>query len=176
MDWYYIVIFSIGGALVLLTIVSIVFSLLFPVLDKWNKRYLVTHFSLQLLCMLACFIDALVYGNPEMIVLERIDVFFEFLLLTLIVVMPSFLLSHYMGEKISTSLLSKLAIVFAVTHIALLIIGQFTDIFYQVTANNELIRGPLFPLLVFPAVVIMLFDIIGSSKSLFISLIFFNKV
>lgn len=161
MDWYYIVIFSIGGALVLLTIVSIVFSLLFPVLDKWNKRYLVTQFSLQLLCMLACFIDALVYGNPEMIVLERIDVFFEFLLLVLIVVMPSFLLSHYTGEKISTSLLSKLAIVFAVTHIALLIIGQFTDIFYQVTANNELVRGPLFPLLVFPAVVIMLFDIVG---------------
>ncbi len=161
MDWYYIVIFSIGGALVLLTIVSIVFSLLFPVLDKWNKRYLVTHFSLQLLCMLACFFDALVYGNPEMIVLEKINVFLEFFFLILIVVMPSILLSHYAGEKISTGLLSKLAIVFAVTHIALLIIGQFTDIFYQVTTNNEVIRGPLFPLLVFPAVVIMLFDIVG---------------
>ena len=75
--------------------------------------------------------------------------------------MPSILLSHYAGEKISTGLLSKLAIVFAVTYIALLIIGQFTDIFYQVTANSEFIRGPLFPLLVFPAVVIMLFDIVG---------------
>ena len=75
MDWYYIVIFSIGGALILLTIVSIIFSLLFPVLDKWNKRFLVTNFSLQLLCMLACFVDALVYGNPEMIVLEKINVF-----------------------------------------------------------------------------------------------------
>ena len=137
MDWYYLLIFSIGGALVLLTIVSIVFSLVFPVLDKWNKRYLVTHFSLQLLCMVACFIDALVYGNPEMVVLERIDVFFEFLLLVLIVAMPSILLSHYAGEKIKTGLLSELAIVFAMTHIILLIIAQFTDIFYQITPNHN---------------------------------------
>ena len=161
MDWYYLLIFSIGGALVLLTIVSIIFSLVLPVLDKWNKRYLVTHFSLQLLCMLACFIDALVYGNPEMVILERIDVFFEFLLLVLIVAMPSILLSHYAGEKIKTGLLSELAIVFAMTHIILLIIAQFTDIFYQITPNNEIQRGPLFPLLVAPAVVIMLFDIVG---------------
>ena len=161
MDWYYLLIFSIGGALVLLTIVSIIFSLVLPVLDKWNKRYLVTHFSLQLLCMVACFIDAIIYSNPEMIVLERIDVFFEFLLLVLIVAMPSILLSHYAGEKIKTGLLSELAIVFAMTHIILLIIAQFTDIFYQITPNNEIQRGPLFPLLVVPAVVIMLFDIVG---------------
>ena len=161
MDWYYLLIFSIGGALVLLTIVSIVFSLVFPVLDKWNKRYLVTHFSLQLLCMVACFIDAIIYNNPEMVILERIDVFFEFLLLVLIVAMPSILLSHYAGEKIKTGLLSELAIVFAMTHIILLIIAQFTDIFYQITPNNEIQRGPLFPLLVAPAVVIMLFDIVG---------------
>ena len=161
MDWYYLLIFSIGGALVLLTIVSIVFSLVFPVLDKWNKRYLVTHFSLQLLCMVACFIDAIIYGNSELVVLERIDVFFEFLLLVLIVAMPSILLSHYAGEKIKTGLLSELAIVFAMTHIILLIIAQFTDIFYQITPNNEIQRGPLFPLLVAPAVVIMLFDIVG---------------
>ena len=161
MDWYYLLIFSIGGALVLLTIVSIVFSLVLPVLDKWNKRYLVTHFSLQLLCMVACFIDAIIYNNPEMVILERIDVFFEFLLLVLIVAMPSILLSHYAGEKIKTGLLSELAIVFAMTHIILLIIAQFTDIFYQITPNNEIQRGPLFPLLVAPAVVIMLFDIVG---------------
>ena len=161
MDWYYLLIFSIGGALVLLTIVSIVFSLVFPVLDKWNKRYLVTHFSLQLLCMVACFIDAIIYSNSELVILERIDVFFEFLLLVLIVAMPSILLSHYAGEKIKTGLLSELAIVFALTHVILLIIAQFTDIFYQITPNNEIQRGPLFPLLVAPAVVIMLFDIVG---------------
>ena len=161
MDWYYLLIFSIGGALVLLTIVSIVFSLVLPVLDKWNKRYLVTHFSLQLLCMVTCFIDAIIYSNSEMVVLERIDVFFEFLLLVLIVAMPSILLSHYAGEKVKTGLLSELAIVFAITHIILLLIAQFTDIFYQITPNNEIQRGPLFPLLVFPGVVIMLFDIVG---------------
>ncbi len=161
MDWYYLLIFSIGGALVLLTIVSIIFSLVLPVLDKWNKRYLVTHFSLQLLCMVVCFTDAIIYSNSEMVVLERIDVFFEFLLLVLIVAMPSILLSHYAGEKIKTGLLSELAIVFAITHIVLLIIAQFTDVFYQITPNNEIQRGPLFPLLLFPIVVIMLFDIVG---------------
>lgn len=161
MEWYYSVVFSIGGALILLTIVSIIFSLFLPVLDKWNKRYLITNFSLQLLCMIASFIDALIYGNSDMVVLERIDVFFEFFFLILIVVMPSFLLSHYAGEKIKNALLSNLAIVFAIMHIVLLIIAQFTDIFYKITPENDIVRGPLFPLLVFPAIVIMLVDIVG---------------
>lgn len=161
MDWYYSVIFSIGGALIFLTIASIIFSLLVPVLDKWNKRYLVTNFSLQLLCMIAFFLDAIAYGNPQMILLEKIIVFFEFFFLVSIVVMPSILLSHYAGEKVKTGLLSNLAIVFALTQIALLIIAQFTDIFYKITEDNEIVRGPLFPLLVSPAIVIMLFDIVG---------------
>lgn len=161
MVWYYNVAFSIGGALMLLIVVSIIFSLLLPVLDKWNKRYLVAHFSLQLLCMITCFIDAAVYGNAKYVMLERINVFFEFFFLILIVVMPSILLTHYTGEKIQTGLLSKLAIVFAITNIVLLIIGQFTDIFYQITPENKLIRGPLFSLLVSPTIVIMLLNIIG---------------
>ena len=161
MDWYYITVYSIAGAFILLTILGIVFSLVVPIFDKWNKRYLITLFSFQLLCMATCFLDIIIYDNPKMATLEKINIFLEFLSLISIAVMPSVFLSHYAGEKLKNGLLAKIAIVFGITSLALLIIGQFTDIFYSVTSNNEIKRGPLFPLLVSPVLVILLFDIVG---------------
>ena len=161
MDWYYITVYSIAGAFILLTILGIVFSLVVPIFDKWNKRYLITLFSFQLLCMATCFLDIIIYDNPKMATLEKINIFLEFLSLISIAVMPSVFLSHYAGEKLKNGLLAKIAIVFGITSLALLIIGQFTDIFYSVTPNNEIKRGPLFPLLVSPVLVILLFDIVG---------------
>lgn len=161
MDWYYITVYSIAGAFILLTILGIVFSLVVPIFDKWNKRYLITLFSFQLLCMATCFLDIIIYDNPKMATLEKINIFLEFLSLISIAVMPSVFLSHYAGEKLKNGLLAKIAIVFGITSLALLIIGQFTDIFYSVTSNNEIKRGPLFPLLISPVLVILLFDIVG---------------
>lgn len=161
MDWYYILVYAIAGALISLIIVGIIFSLVVPVLNKWNKRYLVTLFIFQFICMASCFVDALIYQNPNLAALERVNIFIEFFSLISIVVMPSVFLSHYAGERIRNGLLAKLAFVFAITSFGLLIIGQFTDVFYYVTDNNEIIRGPIFPLLIAPIVVILLFDIIG---------------
>lgn len=161
MEWYYIVVYSIAGAFILLTILGIVFSLVVPIFDKWNKRYLITLFSFQLFCMATCFLDIIIYDNPKMATLEKINIFLEFLSLISIVVMPSVFLSHYAGEKLKNGLLAKIAIVFGITSLALLIIGQLTDVFYSVTPNNEIKRGPLFPLLISPVLVILLFDIVG---------------
>ena len=161
MEWYYIFAYSTLGSLILINILSIVFSIVVPVLDKWNKRYLVTLSSFQLFCMATCFIDLLTYQNPNMVVLEKTNIFFEFFSLILIVIMPSVFLSHYAGERIKNGLLAKLAFVFAITAFVLLVIGQFTDIFYSITEDNEIIRGPLFPLLMAPIVITLVIDIIG---------------
>ena len=162
MEWYYIAAFSIGGAL-LLTTLSILFVSFIPIVDKWNKRYLIVLSSLMSICVLTCFIEALIYTTPDSksIILQKVLIFFEFFFIALIVIMPSIFLSHYSGEKIKTGLLSKLAIVFALTHLALLFIAQFTDIFYRITPNNEYERGYLFPLLISPLIVVLLFDLIG---------------
>lgn len=161
MDWYYTTVYSISGALILIAILGIIFSSLVPIIDKWNKRYLVILFIFQLLCLITCFFDAIMYGKAEMITLEKINLFFELVFLLSIVVMPSMFLSHYIGEKLKNGLLASLAIVFAFTDLALLILAQFTDIFYSITDTNELERGFLFPLLIAPIIVIILIDIIG---------------
>lgn len=161
MDWYYTTVYSISGALILIAILGIIFSILVPIIDKWNKRYLVILFIFQLLCLISCFFDALMYGKAEMITLEKINLFLELVFLLSIVVMPSMFLSHYIGEKLKNGLLASLAIVFAFTDLALLILAQFTDIFYSLTDTNEVERGFLFPLLIAPIIVILLIDIIG---------------
>ena len=161
MEWYYIIAFSIGGALLLLTTLSILFVSLIPVVDKWNKRYLIVLSSLMSMTMVVCFIDVIIYGNQQLTLLGKTVVFFEFFFIASIVTMPSIFLSHYSGERLKSGLLSSLSIVFALTHLALLLIAQFTDIFYYLTPTNEYERGYLFPLLVSPLVVVLLFDLIG---------------
>ena len=104
MEWYYIIAFSMGGALLLLTTLSILFVSLIPVVDKWNKRYLIVLSSLMSICVSTCFIEALIYSNPgpNLAILEKVLVFFEFFFIASIVTMPSIFLSHYAGEKLKT--------------------------------------------------------------------------
>lgn len=161
MAWYDLVVYAIFVTIILLTALGIVFTLLIPVVDKWNKRYLVVLFSFQFMCMIACLIALIVYGNPDLIPFEKTVVYFEFFFLTIIIILPSIFLSHYAGEEIKNGLLVKLSVVFAITHILILTIGQFTDVIYYVTPDNEFIRGPLFPILMFPLLTILILDIIG---------------
>lgn len=161
MAWYNLVVYAVFITIILLTVLGIVFTLLIPVVDKWNKRYLVVLFSFQFICMIICLMADIAYGNPDLISFEKAVVYFEFLFLTIIITMPSIFLSHYAGEEIKNGLLVKLSMVFAITHVAILTIGQFTDVIYYVTPNNEFIRGPLFPILMFPLLTILILDIIG---------------
>ena len=161
MDWYYILAYSLGGALLLLMSLGIVFSAFLPSIDKWNKRYLITLFSLQFVCVFFCYLDAIFYTYSNLAALERVIYFISFIVLTGMMLLPAIFLLHYCNESISKSLLFKEAMVMFVMSVVILVIVQFTDVFYYVTPDNQFIRGPLFPMLISPAVVILIFNIIG---------------
>ena len=161
MSWYDIVAYSTGGAMLLLLSLAIAFAAFLPSLDRWNKTYIITLFSLQLICVFFCYLDALFYTLPELAVIERIIYFLSFPALSVLMVMPTVFLLHYCNDPIKSSLLFKEVMVLFVTSVTILILAQFTDVFYYVTPDNQFIRGPLFPLLVAPSFVIIIFNIIG---------------
>lgn len=161
MDWYFILAYSLGGALLLLMSLGIAFSAFMPSLNKWDKRYLISLFSLQFVCVFFCYLDAIFYSNSNLAALEKAIYFISFIVLTGMMLLPTVFLLHYCNENISKSLLFKEAMVMFVMSAIMLVIAQFTDVFYYVTPENEFIRGPLFPLLIAPAFVIMIFNIIG---------------
>ena len=164
MDWYYILAYSLGGALLLLMSLGIVFSAFLPSLDKWNKGYLVTLFSLQLVCIFFCYLDAIFYTDSSLAAVERVVYFISFNALNALMILPTIFLLHYCNEKIFQSLLFKEVMVMFVAAFVMLIMVQFSDFFYFVTPENEFVRGPLFPLLIAPDFVIMVFNIIGAIR------------
>ena len=162
MIWYDILIYSIGGALLLLMSLGIVISSLAPSLDRWSRRYLITLFSLQLGGVISCFIDALIYENAGMAVLERIVYLIGFVGMLPLIAMPTVLLLHYYKENPKKSPLCMAVLALSVVYLGLLIAAQFGKAVYYVTPDGNFIRGPYFPFLILPLALITLLNAISA--------------
>ena len=166
-NWEYIVEYLLSGALMVMMAIGITFSAVMPALDRWNKRYFITLFSLFLL-----------WEDPTKAQAARIVYIFEGLFLSTPIYMPMLFLLHSCGENLKSSPLFKTATVFEGIYIVWLAVIQFTDVFYNVTPDNHFIRGPLWPLWLTPLVMILILNIAGVikrrkklSKKVFIALL-----
>ncbi len=163
-NWQYIVYYLLSGALMVMMAIGIAFSAVMPALDRWNKRYFITLFSLFLLCCVTCFIAVLFWEDPTKAQAARIVYIFEGLFLSTPIYMPMLFLLHSCGEDLKSSPLFKAATVFEGIYIVWLAVIQFTDVFYNVTPDNHFIRGPLWPLCLTPLVMILILNIAGVFK------------
>ena len=156
--------YSILGAVLVMMALGILFSATLPATDRWSKRYFIILFSLLLMCSVACFLATLFWEDPRMAAAERIVYFFEGLLLSSLMFMPTVFLLHSCGEKFKSSLLFKAVAALLAVYYMMFIAGQFTDAVYYVTQNNHYIRGPLFALWLSPLVLILILNIAGLIK------------
>lgn len=160
-DWMHILCYSIGGAMLLLMTLGILFSAFMPAFDSWNRRYFIVLFSMLLLSVAAFFIDILIYRLPNVMAAEKVVVFFEFLTVSALIPMPTIMLLYWCGESKKHSALFIAEIALWCIFLLVLIISQFTDAIYYITPKNELIRGPWFALLPIPMVIMMILNIAG---------------
>jgi len=167
-----------AGALLVMMAIGITLSAFMPALDRWNKRYFITLFSLLFLCTVTCFFALIFWKDPTKALQARIVYQFEGLLLSTPVFIPTIFLLHSCGEKLKNSLLFKIVTTVEGIYIISLIAAQFMDAVYYVTDDNRFFRGPLWALWLVPLVVIMLLNIAGVirrrkklSKKYFIALL-----
>ena len=160
-SWSDIGSYSAAGAFLLLMIVGIVFSALMPALDRWSRRYFITLFSLLLLYVVVVFADMIIYTNPEMATAERVVIVLEYLFFSALTPMPMVFLLHCCGESIRKNPLFGAVAALWVVFCLMLIIGQFTDVFYYAEPGNLYFRGKWYPLLLVPLVATMILNITG---------------
>ena len=160
-NWIDVAGYSVGGAMLLMMTLGIVFSAFMPALDRWNRRYFITFFSMLLLSVAVLFADVVIYRFPNVTAVERILVFFEFLTVSVLMPMPTVLLLRWCGESIKTSVLFRCVEALWCAFFVLLIAVQFTDAFYYITPDNEFLRGPWFALLPLPMVAMMILNTVG---------------
>ena len=109
----------------------------------------------------AFLVDLIVYEFHDMALAEQIDVYFQYLLVSLPMPMFTGYLLHLCGEDLRKSTLFRLVIGLWGIYFILLGIAQCTTFLYYVTPDNEFIRGSWHPLLVAPLAAIMLLNLAG---------------
>lgn len=152
------------SAMLVLLLMALGIAVSLPAIDKWSKRFFIVSLSLLMLCVIVCLLDEIFYRNPSFITAERIVVYFEALLISVLMLLPTILLLHYCGESIKDSMLFRTVFSFWVIYFIVLGIGQFTNWFFYVTPENEFFRTPLLPLLILPMVLGMFVNIASLIK------------
>ena len=78
-EWGDIVVYTLGGALLMMMAAGMALSAYLPALDRWSKRYFITLFSLLLLYVIAMFADTIIYKDPKMAAAEKVIYITEYL-------------------------------------------------------------------------------------------------
>ena len=175
-----VVYFTFSGAIIVTMAFGIAVSFFIPSLDQWSKRYFTTLFSLLFLCAISCFLELIFYNDPTKATTQKVVYFFESLLLSVPIFMPTIFLLHCSREKIKSSPLFLPVMILLVIYFALLLVAQFTNAFYYVTSDNQFFYGPFYSLSLVPIILILLLNILGTikrrkvlSKKVFISLLIY---
>ena len=152
--------FFVGGALFLLVLLGLVSSAVFPGLDKRSKRFFISSFSILLFSIVAYVIDLSIYTNPDLSWAGKIISFIETLLPSAL--MP-FLTAYVLlccGENPKKSVLFYVVLGLCALLFVLLVITQFTDVFYYFTADNLFVRGKLYPILIVPMIALIVSNLV----------------
>ena len=144
-----------------LTALGLGVSVFMPGMNRWNRRFFTALFTVLLLLMGAFLVDLIVYEFRDMALAEQIDVYFQYLLVSLPMPMFTGYLLHLCGEDLRKSTLFRLVIGLWGIYFILLGLAQCTTFLYYVTPDNEFIRGSWHPLLVAPLAAIMLLNLAG---------------
>ena len=170
--------YSISGAMVIMMLIGIAFSAFMPALDRWNRRYFITFFSILLMYAVVLFIDMIIYTNPGMAAAQRVIIIIEYMFFSVLMPMPMPFLLHCCGEGQKSSVPLRTVIMLWGIFCIMLCAAQFTDIFYYTAPDNQYVRAPLFPLMIAPLSLIMIINTVSLirrrkklSKKIFIALL-----
>ncbi|MBQ1475157.1 MAG: histidine kinase [Ruminococcus sp.] len=158
-EWGDIVVYTLGGALLMMMAAGIALSAFLPALDRWSKRYFITLFSLLLLYVIAMFADTIIYKDPKMAAAEKVIYITEYLFFSVLTLMPILLLLHRCSESIKNSVLFRTVVALWIIFLLIMVFAQFTDFIYYTEENNRYYRGPGYVLLLIPLIVIIILNI-----------------
>ena len=164
MSWQIIVYYTVGGSILMTMAFGIVLSLLIPSLDRWSKRFFITLFSLLFLCAITAFLSLIYIDDPTKATVEKILYFFSSLLLSVPFFMPTLFLLHCAHEKINGLGLLASVLTMLSLYVVMLIVSQFTNVFYYVTPDNQFFYGPLYALTLIPITFSLIFNITATVR------------
>ncbi len=152
---------NLSAAALLMMLQGLFVVIIIPGVDRWSKRFFIAFFAFLALCAGAYLTDVLVSRDPGLALAERVAVYLESLLSSILMPMLTVYLLHCCHEDWRTSALFRIVMALWIVYFTLLNITQFTTFIYYITPDNKYFRGPWYPLLLVPPVAIMLVNLVG---------------
>lgn len=147
--------FFVCGAVLVLSVLIFWIAVIIPGMNQWNKRFFVILFADSVLCIIALFVDLIVYSDSSLVMEERIIVCSEYLLISIPMPMFTAYLLRTCGEDWQKSPLFRTVATLWGIYFILLAIAQFTTFFYYITPNNQFVHGSWHFLMVAPIFAVM---------------------
>ena len=152
------------GAILTLMVVGICIVAALPGVERWNKRFSITLFSVLALCMLSLLFDMMSYGKPDHRLMVEVASFFESLFISLVMPLVTIDLLHRSGERWQSAPLFRAVVALWVFYMAALVVAQFTPWIYTISPDGLFERGPHYPVMGLPLVAMLLLTIIGALR------------
>ena len=156
---------SISGAALLLSAMGLWFTAVIPGLDRWSRHFFMSYFFVFMLCCLSGILEIVFQSYIVSNTVFCILLLLENLLLTLLLPMLTVYLLHCCDESLRSSKLLRVVFsVWAVSFALFVSAFLFFDGFICITPENQYYRGPLYPFLLIPIIMIPLLNLAGTIK------------
>lgn len=162
-DWIRIVNLVIAFTGLVLCVIGLVNAILSRQLKKNTQNYFISFFSLLIAYVVFNLLGQITDGHYGIgwAVFSRFTLFSESLFSSILTVFLTGFILHESGESDFKHRRSyRVASVIWVIYVVMLITTQWTGTFYYINDENVYSRGPFYPLLLVPAVLIMLINLI----------------
>ena len=141
----------------MLMILGLIFTMISRFMSRISKRLFLAFFTIFFVYIGSIFLEQF----TEKASLTQFFIFLESLASSLLMPLLTILILRFSGKKAVKSPLFYITGFFWIVYFILLIITQFTKGIYYITPDNIYHRGPYYPVLLLPPVVIMLSNLIG---------------
>ena len=162
--WLEIFYFSILSSTLLLSLLGVWFTAIIPGIDRWSKRFFLRYFIVFILCCFFSFTEVAIYYFSVSSATMYFILSMESLFLSLPVPMLTVYLLHYCGENIWESRLFRIVLGLWAVYFVMLVSNPFHDSFVIIHSNGHYMRGPVYPLLLLPMVIIQLLNLTGAIR------------
>ena len=163
-DWVYFFYFFLLGAALLLSLMGLWFTRIMPGTDRWNRRFFKSYFIVLMVNVLFGILEMVIqYYSAPMAVIYAV-LFLESLFLSLPMSMLTVYLLHCCGEDFRSSGLLHTILGLWAAYVVMLICAVTMDGFFTITPEGLYFRGPLYPLIPLPILIILLLNLTGAIR------------
>ena len=152
------------GASLMLSLIGLVAVVIMPSLDRWSKRFFFIYFLTLTLYVVFSLAELISYSYPEMNHFQLIFMYFDSLFPSILMPQMTIYLLHCCKESWKQSALFYAVTILWAIFFIMLNMTLFTDWFYYISSENELERGPLYPLMIMIVFAITFLNLIGAIR------------